>query len=212
MCIAMRTCTCRSLFIGEEVLDWKPSSSKVLLHMWSVSVAVPCLSPCKGGFSIFEYKYRDGASSSRHESLAYFQTSQAHTSFLLELEPAKGCLTNDAFGGASAASERPTFMQFCNNLDEAAFKSMRGSIPHAASNDDSILHRCRCLHETMHARCPSWSDFQVCLACQAIVMYRVRMVDMFIRELPFLLWILEVTSTCGLTVGFCFMYHEQGCY
>ena len=150
------------------------------------------------------------------KAMRAFKLLRAARVFFLEPEPVEKC--SDIDGGAGVESGGggdptfETFEQFFHKLDECAAKSLECAVRNLPSRDDSILQRCRSLRDIVRSKYPSWSDFEVRIACGALIMYRVRMVDIFTRELAFLLWTIEGDVHMRAHNGFCFMYHEQGCY
>ena len=59
-------------------------------------------------------------------------------------------------------------------------------------------------------RHPTWPKHLIRLAVGALTVYRMRLIDMFVREHVHLLWIIEGEDHLRVHNGICYFYNEQG--
>jgi len=123
----------------------------------------------------------------------------------------------DPEAGAPAQSKKRRLMQGAST-SEADFTSLfesignasASSLPHVTKQSPeknaTILERTRRLTALIRNRYPGWDEHQVRLACAALAIYRMRLVDMFIREHALLLWVIEGGQFMRAHNGQCYLY------
>jgi hypothetical protein len=100
---------------------------------------------------------------------------------------------------------------FADSVREAT-ASLSGVVAEVGSDHDSILGRTTLIMTKIRLAHPAWIDLQVRIACAALSMYRMRLVDLFMREHVLLLWIIEGHRHLRVHDGVCFMYNDCGAF
>ena len=91
-------------------------------------------------------------------------------------------------GAAASASD---FDALFNTCSSAAVDSIHSRDPDVGEKKATILERTKRLKGFVWTKHTEWCDHQVRLAAAALAIYRMRLVDMFIREHVLLVWIIE---------------------
>ena len=87
------------------------------------------------------------------------------------------------------------------------------SVPKQTHDEQwGILAHVDRLRTFVRSRHADWPDFQQRLAVAALAVYRMRMIDMFIREHVMLLWIMEGEKYIRAHAGHCYIYHATGAF
>ncbi len=94
----------------------------------------------------------------------------------------------------------------------AAVESIRGAPPVDDTDADGILARTACMRRHVIDRFGDSNEKLVCLATAALAIYRMRLVDLFIREHVLLLWIIEGQTYMRVHGGVCYFYGGHGSF
>ncbi len=111
-----------------------------------------------------------------------------------------------------AATSTADFAARFNQLGDIAGKSLARAVPTEPVRESSILERTRRLRERARGSHPEWDDRLVTLAAGALAVYRMRLVDMFMREHVLLLYIIEGERFLRVHKGIAYFYHGDGAF
>jgi len=105
------------------------------------------------------------------------------------------------------------FAELFQNLRDSAAVSIRTKPAHVADTDSqNILKRTARIMDMLQKTHPEWpNDFQR-LVCAALSVYRLRLIDMFVREHILLLWIIEGNTYLRVHGGTAYFYDEGGAF
>ncbi len=84
--------------------------------------------------------------------------------------------------------------------------------PEVIENSTGIVHRTQAITAFIGSAHSEWCDAQVRLVCAALSIYKMRLVDMFLREHVLLLWIIEGGRYMRAHDGTCYFYHDDGAF
>ena len=113
-------------------------------------------------------------------------------------------------GGATSNAQ---FDELFDVLTESARESvamMPDPVPDADS--DSTVQRTKKIMSMVEAAHPEWPMYMRRLACAALSVYRLRLIDMFIREHVLLLWIIEGDVYLRVHNGTAYFYDDRGAF
>ena len=111
-----------------------------------------------------------------------------------------------------AANSDAVFDAMFIRLETAANTSLQNVIPHNTDNKDTILGKVAHITAIIQDRHPTWSFLKTRLACAALSLYRMRLVDLFFREHVMLVWIIEGGHRLRVHNGICYMYNDCGAF
>ncbi len=111
-----------------------------------------------------------------------------------------------------AAESSANFRAMFAEMESAAAASLGGVVAERVDPRSSILGRTARIMTHIQETYPAWDDSRVRLVCGALCMYRMRLVDLFMREHVMLVWIIEGGHRLRVHKGVCYMYNECGAF
>ncbi len=111
-----------------------------------------------------------------------------------------------------AATTKQDFAKMWSKQKAAAAGSLADVVPCPDDTPRKIILRKEALSAYIRGRFPEWCSTRVRLASAALALYKLRLVDMFMREHVLLLWIIEGDEYLRVHNGVCYMYDEAGAF
>jgi len=104
------------------------------------------------------------------------------------------------------------FKSLFDRLHVSADRSTSGVESDVAERRNSILQKTANMRRLVQQSYPAWPDDLTVLATGALAVYRMRMIDMFMREHVLLLYIMEGSRYMRVHRGVAYFYHEDGAF
>ena len=111
-----------------------------------------------------------------------------------------------------AATSSQDFTNLFETCERMATQSLEDTQPQVIMSKSSIIPHSQQLFETVKRLQPDWDHYLVKLGVAALAIYRMRLVDMFLREQVLLLWIIEGEDYMRAHCGTCYLYHNDGAF
>ncbi len=111
-----------------------------------------------------------------------------------------------------ASTSNADFRELFDCCAHAVASSLDVIKPEVVGNPTGIVNRTQALTAFIRGAHPDWSEAQTRLVCAALSIYKMRLVDMFLREHVLLLWIIEGGRYMRAHDGTCFFYHDDGAF
>ena len=111
-----------------------------------------------------------------------------------------------------AATSLADFGSLFMHCEDSVTNSLRGVNKNEAVRSTTILQRVATLRLLVDSSYPAWDDRLKTLGIAALAIYRLRLVDMFLREHVLLLWVIDGERYIRVHKGICYLYHEDGAF
>ena len=102
------------------------------------------------------------------------------------------------------------FQSLFDKLHTAVEQNTRALESDLADRSSSILEKTATMRKLVNQKYSNWPEDLAVVATKALAVYRMRLIDMFIRERVLLVYIMECTRYLRVHRGIAYFYHEDG--